>query len=73
MSADNKRVPSEEEVAAYKFFGKADNKMKAGMLKPAIRPPPSPTPVRVLTVSDAAGAKANSLQLGNSVAIFVPR
>ena len=39
MSADNKRVPSEEEVAAYKFFGKADNKMKAGMLKPAIRPP----------------------------------
>ena len=36
MISDNKCVPSEEEVAAYKFFGKADKNMKAGMLKPAI-------------------------------------
>ena len=35
----------------------------AGAFGKIIRPPHSPTPVRVLTLSGAADAKANSLQL----------
>lgn len=36
MSNQQNRIPCEEELAAYRFFAKADVKIKAGKFKPAI-------------------------------------
>ena len=53
----------ETEARAYfEILEKVKNNPKIMNAKPLSRPPHSPTPVPVLTVSGAAGAKANSLQ-----------